>query len=282
MTANLETTRRNLLFLLSAALGLPRGASGAEGKYPRNLTQADIDRWMKELSNWGRWGKEDQAGAVNLITPAKRRKAAALVREGWSVSMALNADLPKEGPTSGPAAAGPPGGASPGAGGPSARGGQQGASAAPAARGGLGGGVPRATWTLTSRPPTGAPRPLAAYVVDSFSVSYHGNYTSHLDSMAHLHFNGQIYNGFPTSAYTDRGAGKNDVLPFKDGIFTRGLLFDIPRLKGVKYLGDDEPIYPEDLEAWETHPVRSGCTSATWLCSVATWCRTSGPPASRM
>ena len=40
-------------------------------------------------------------------------------------------------------------------------------------------------------------------------------------------------------------------MAFKNGIFTRGVLFDIPKLKGVAYLGDDEPIYPEDLEAWE-------------------------------
>jgi kynurenine formamidase len=41
------------------------------------------------------------------------------------------------------------------------------------------------------------------------------------------------------------------VTAFKNGIFTRGVLFDLPRLKGVPYLGDEEPIYAEDLEAWE-------------------------------
>jgi kynurenine formamidase len=54
------------------------------------LTKADIDRWMTELSNWGRWGKDDQLGTLNLITPAKRREAAALVREGYSISMSHN------------------------------------------------------------------------------------------------------------------------------------------------------------------------------------------------
>jgi len=52
------------------------------------ITEATIDQWMKELSNWGRWGKEDQLGAINLITPAKRKQAASLVREGFSVSLA--------------------------------------------------------------------------------------------------------------------------------------------------------------------------------------------------
>ncbi|MBM3844661.1 MAG: cyclase family protein [Verrucomicrobia bacterium] len=57
----------------------------------RSLTKADIERWMKELSNWGRWGKDDQLGAVNLITPAKRREAAKLVQEGVSISLGHDA-----------------------------------------------------------------------------------------------------------------------------------------------------------------------------------------------
>jgi kynurenine formamidase len=192
---------------------------------------------MTELSNWGKWGKDDQAGTVNLITNAKRKAAAALVREGVSVSMSLDADLPKEGPTS-PPPPGPAGGA--------ARGG-----APQGARGAGGGGIERATWTLASRPPGPEPRDVAAYVVDTISVSYHGNNTTHLDAPSHLYYKGQIYNGYPQTSYTDRGAGKDDAMIFKNGILTRGVLFDIPKLKGVPYLGDDEPIYAEDLEAWE-------------------------------
>src|SRR5580704_7224776 len=56
----------------------------------QELTSEDIERWMTELSNWGRWGKDDQLGTLNLITPAKRREAAALVNEGYTVSMAHN------------------------------------------------------------------------------------------------------------------------------------------------------------------------------------------------
>jgi hypothetical protein len=52
------------------------------------LGKADIDKMMTDLSNWGRWGKDDQIGTVNLITPAKRKHAASLVREGVCVSMA--------------------------------------------------------------------------------------------------------------------------------------------------------------------------------------------------
>ena len=61
----------------------------------QHMTEADVDHWMSELSNWGRWGKQDQVGAVNLITPEKRKAAAALVREGYSISLAHNAETEK-------------------------------------------------------------------------------------------------------------------------------------------------------------------------------------------
>ena len=51
-------------------------------------TEEDFMRATKELSNWGRWGKDDELGAANFITPAKRKQAAALVKEGIAVSMA--------------------------------------------------------------------------------------------------------------------------------------------------------------------------------------------------
>src|ERR1051325_10315947 len=59
---------------------------------PHAVSGEQYERWKKELSNWGRWGKDDQIGALNLITPAKRKEAAALVKEGFSVSLAGDAD----------------------------------------------------------------------------------------------------------------------------------------------------------------------------------------------
>src|SRR5687767_14376329 len=61
---------------------------------PTIATQADFQRAMKELSNWGRWGELDELGAANLITPAKRKQALALAREGTAVSLAH--DVPQE------------------------------------------------------------------------------------------------------------------------------------------------------------------------------------------
>ena len=50
--------------------------------------QARIEGYFKELNNWGRWGADDQRGTVNLITPAKRATARALVQTGRTVSLA--------------------------------------------------------------------------------------------------------------------------------------------------------------------------------------------------
>src|SRR6266487_7118975 len=55
---------------------------------PKIATDADFRRAMKELSNWGRWGDDDELGAANLITPAKRKQALALAKEGLTISLA--------------------------------------------------------------------------------------------------------------------------------------------------------------------------------------------------
>ncbi len=54
-----------------------------------DLTEAQVREFFTTLSNWGKWGPNDQFGALNYITPAERAQAAALVREGVSVSMSL-------------------------------------------------------------------------------------------------------------------------------------------------------------------------------------------------
>ena len=78
-----------------AILALLAGFAALGQSPAPKLTKADIDGMMKELSNWGRWGKDDQKGTVNLITPARRKQAAALVTEGVSVSLARNTDPKK-------------------------------------------------------------------------------------------------------------------------------------------------------------------------------------------
>ena len=53
--------------------------------------KADVDRLMTELSNWGKWGADDQMGTLNYITPEVRQAAAKLVKEGITVSLSRDA-----------------------------------------------------------------------------------------------------------------------------------------------------------------------------------------------
>ena len=86
--------RRNALKIMAAAgiscAGRLQAAADPQAT-PEKLTKADVEGMMTSLSNWGRWGKDDQRGALNLITPTKRQEAAALVKEGIAVSLAHNA-----------------------------------------------------------------------------------------------------------------------------------------------------------------------------------------------
>jgi kynurenine formamidase len=93
--------------------------------------------------------------------------------------------------------------------------------------------------------------PSAEFAMDQYIFTYHTLFFTHLDALCHVFYGDKLYNGFPRRSVTATGAQKLDVLQLKNGIFTRGLLFDIPRLKGKPYLEREEAIYPEDLDRWE-------------------------------
>lgn len=184
------------------------------------VTQAEYDRWLVELSNWGRWGKDDELGTLNLITPAKRKQAAALVREGVTVSLASNASKEKQVDVPCPV-----------------------------------------EWAMVTASEAGATDRIGYPCI-------HGAGTTHLDSFAHRFFGGKMWNGYPVSKLVTKegGAAKNSILTMKNGIVTRAVLYDIPRLKGVPYLEPGVRIFPEDLEAWEKKTgVKAGAGDALLL-----------------
>ena len=86
-------TRVGAIVILLSAVAVTGDAQsgGADTNRPDTVhplvTRAQYERWQTELSNWGRWGPDDELGTLNLITPAKRKQAAALVKEGISVSL---------------------------------------------------------------------------------------------------------------------------------------------------------------------------------------------------
>ncbi len=191
-----------LMASLAAAVLIAQGG----GEQPQSVTPADVEAWKQELSNWGRWGEDDQHGALNLITRAKRRQAAALVQEGFSVSLARRADYESNPDTE------------------------------------------------LGIPGTGPyERNMASPTLDWFALRYHGFAHTHIDSLAHGTDNGVSYNGYvdDDEAVLTGGHPRNAIDVAEHGIFTRGILMDIPRLKGVPYLEPGTRIYPADLEAWE-------------------------------
>src|SRR5262249_32289347 len=82
---------------------------------------------------------------------------------------------------------------------------------------------------------------------DEYRVSYHGFTQTHVDALCHLFYQGKMYNGYSQSEVTAKGAGKLGVQNAKNGIFTRGVLMDMPRLFDVRFLKGAQAIYPKDL-----------------------------------
>jgi kynurenine formamidase len=93
---------------------------------------------------------------------------------------------------------------------------------------------------------------LRGFNMDRYAVSYHGYAHSHIDALCHILYKDQTYNGYARAEVnTEKGCTKLGIDNLKNGIVTRGVLIDIPRLKGVEYLEPGTAIYVEDLEAWE-------------------------------
>ncbi len=81
--------------LAIVALAVTVGYIARAQGHPKLATEEDFRRAMRDLSNDGRWGKDDDKGTANFITPAKRKQAAALVKDGIAVSLAHR--IPQEG-----------------------------------------------------------------------------------------------------------------------------------------------------------------------------------------
>jgi kynurenine formamidase len=98
----------------------------------------------------------------------------------------------------------------------------------------------------------GSPR--SGFLSDRYSIAYHGYAHSHMDALCHNSSGGLMYNGISretVDTLSSDGCVRLGIHNAKQGVVTRGVLVDIPRLKGVEYLEPGTPIYVEDLEAWE-------------------------------
>jgi kynurenine formamidase len=92
---------------------------------------------------------------------------------------------------------------------------------------------------------------LFASTADYLAVAPHGLGHSHLDALCHFIWQGKTYNNRPASVVTSTGARANAITAGQDGILSRGVLLDIPRLLGVEWLSTDHGVSVEELERAE-------------------------------
>jgi kynurenine formamidase len=177
-----------------------------------SLTRDDLDRMFESVKNWGRWGAEDERGALGFIDDAKRARAAALVRDGEAVSCSLEFPV-----TPGPD------------------------NPTPAQH----------HMVLAGDAPEGSGVPHLETAMDYIGISFHGMATSHIDALCHVFVRGQMYNGFRASDVKSTGALRNSIMAARDGIVSRGVLLDVPRLRGVPWLEPGVAIERAELEAAE-------------------------------
>jgi kynurenine formamidase len=197
------------------------------------MTTLDTFRSLSaKVSNWGRWGDDDELGTLNLITPERLRAAAALVAEGKTFSLGVNFDTQ-----------GPQGGTAPFRTNPihlMTIDGGDGRDLADAVRG----------WGHASAEMVGG-------IFDMGSVRFTDDYVmmplqcaTQWDALSHVSYEEQIYNGFPASSVTSFGATRCSIDKVDaKGVAARGVLLDVPRHRGVAALDVGEPVTPSELDA---------------------------------
>jgi kynurenine formamidase len=90
-----------------------------------------------------------------------------------------------------------------------------------------------------------------AFAKDFVGVDYHNDGHSHIDALCHVSYEGRLYNDVAADSVTDDGASTEGIETVKDGLVGRGVLLDIPRLRGVPWLEPGAHVFAEDLERAE-------------------------------
>jgi len=175
--------------------------------------QADFEAALEKLSNWGRWGPDDQRGTLNLITDHARMRAVASVSAGSAYSLAI--PLGHSGPQDGK---GIPGRVNP-------------------------------IRTMLAINVAASPSPAAAAYNDDI-VTMPVQAATHWDALSHVSYQGAMYNGVPANAVTSAGATRLGIDAFGP-VVSRGVLLDLPRYLGKERLPGGFEVSRELLEACE-------------------------------
>ncbi len=181
---------------------------------PGDFKELDFKKLGKRLSNWGRWGADDQRGTLNFITPAHVLRASSSIRSGkvFELSLPLDSDGPQRG----------------------------------------GGRRFNPIHAMTMMPGEFSSPDGVVIADDMLTLTL--QCASQWDSLAHVGYDDKFYNDVTASrAITARsGASRNGIDQVLPGAVGRGVLLDIARLRGVDWIrADDKPIGVADLEAAE-------------------------------
>ena len=181
-----------------------------DGDRSVDVSAADFRALFEAVSNWGRWGDDDERGALNYLTPDRVAAAAAADSERGD-----NDSEPT--PEYGPAMDNP---------------------------------VP-ADHHMTMLDDVDIGSGTLRFAKDYIGADYHNDGHSHIDALCHVAFDGSLYNGKPSGSITSEGAPVDAIEVVKDGIVGRGVLLDVPRLRGVPWLEPGEHVFRADLEGAE-------------------------------
>ena len=86
------------------------------------------------------------------------------------------------------------------------------------------------------------------YATDFLGMQFHGDCHTHIDALCHISYKGLLYNGIPISKVNTSGAQCLDVAAYAHGIISRGVLIDVPRYRGVKWLEPGEAVTADEIQ----------------------------------
>ena len=172
----------------------------------------ELEEIYLSVRNWGRWGEEDESGALNFITPECRLAALGLAKSGVSLSLAHNLPVTPSSEMRSPS-------------------------------------HHHMLVAGDARHESGREGYESAR--DYMGTEVHGMGITHIDALCHTFIRGQMYNGFPATEVKSNGSIRNTVMQLADGLLGRGVLLDIPAARGIEFFGSNEAIHVEDLEAAE-------------------------------
>jgi kynurenine formamidase len=179
------------------------------------VDRAAIYEAAKKLSNWGRWGKDDQIGTLNNVSPEDLVNAGKLIKKGKVFSLGLSLKEPIQS--------------------------------------GLFGGrwnpihTMLATGTDAVAGNQDVPSPYLRYADDAINMPCQA--FTQWDALCHIFLDDKMYNGYDATLVDARGAKKLGIEHTRDKMAGRGVLLDIARFKGVESLNDGYAITNADLDA---------------------------------